>query len=516
MRIARQSCSQRSGSVLIAVLVMVVLLSLAAYQFSELMLQEYAAAQSALRATQAKALADSGVYYAAALLADKTAITGTLNGNSYNNESAFGAKQVSGGEGQRTGRFSIVAPYLPGEESSSQSFRYGVSDESGKININALVKLDTSGEVAYGILMKLPNMTEEAADSIVDWIDANEDPRTNGAESQTYSGLQPAYRCKNGPLDSIEELLLVRGVTPQLLFGADRNRNGVQDSGEDDGSGWTPGWASYLTIYSREKNVDSEGTARIFLNETTLSTSYDALTTALGQPLADFIVLYRTQSVDAPMGNNPIGEASEADVAAAVKAALESTAAPRRSISSRYSLISAVVYLTIGKGQMQKTVQVLSPLADEGKLRELLPTLLDKTTTQRGDELPARINVLSAPREVLACLPGLEDAEVQALVDSRPQQDTPQQGAGNKTDATFTTPAWMLLDAKIPAPKMQALERYVTARTQVYRVQSLGYFDNGGPVARVEAVFDTNDGRPRILMWRDLSELGRGYNVTGN
>ena len=56
-------------------------------------------------------------------------------------------------------------------------------------------------------------------------------------------------------------------------------------------------------------------------------------------------------------------------------------------------------------------------------------------------------------------------------------------------------------------------ERYITARTQVYRVQALGYFDGGGPTARIEAVIDTNAGRPRIISWRDLTELGKGFDL---
>ena len=51
------------------------------------------------------------------------------------------------------------------------------------------------------------------------------------------------------------------------------------------------------------------------------------------------------------------------------------------------------------------------------------------------------------------------------------------------------------------------------AGTQVYRVQVVGYFDGGGPAARVEAVIDTNGGRPRIVYWRDLTELGRGFDL---
>jgi hypothetical protein len=44
-------------------------------------------------------------------------------------------------------------------------------------------------------------------------------------------------------------------------------------------------------------------------------------------------------------------------------------------------------------------------------------------------------------------------------------------------------------------------------------VQSLGYFDAGGSTARIEAVIDTNGGRPRIIYWRDLTELGKGFNL---
>ena len=51
-----------------------------------------------------------------------------------------------------------------------------------------------------------------------------------GAEIEYYSTV--GYSCKNGPLDTIEELLQVRGMTPELLFGADLNRNGVIDASQ--------------------------------------------------------------------------------------------------------------------------------------------------------------------------------------------------------------------------------------------------------------------------------------------
>ena len=63
-------------------------------------------------------------------------------------------------------------------------------------------------------------------------------------------------------------------------------------------------------------------------------------------------------------------------------------------------------------------------------------------------------------------------------------------------------------------PAQVTLDNLITTRTQVFRVQSVGYFGgkDKGPAIRVEAIVDTNSGRPRILAWRNLTELGKGWN----
>ena len=68
--------------------------------------------------------------------------------------------------------------------------------------------------------------------------------------------------------------MFVKGVTPQLLLGNDQNRNGVLDPEEDDGSGTLDrGWSAYLTVYSREQNVDSQGNPRIYVNDQDLDSA---------------------------------------------------------------------------------------------------------------------------------------------------------------------------------------------------------------------------------------------------
>ena len=71
--------------------------------------------------------------------------------------------------------------------------------------------------------------------------------------------------------------------------------------------------------------------------------------------------------------------------------------------------------------------------------------------------------------------------------------------------------AWLATTLNMPTTTFNAMSKYITGRTQLYRVQSIGYFGNGGPTARVEAVIDTNQGKPRIVYFRDLTELGRGF-----
>jgi type II secretory pathway component PulK len=545
----------RGAFVLLAVLLVVSLLALAAYQYAEMMAAEYKAANSIVRAGQARAAAASGVYYAAALLSDKDSFTGALGGNPYDNAGSFQGITLGDGESDRSqAKFSVVAPFSPDESpSDASSFRYGVTDESAKINPNALMQVDPTGKVLHDTLMKLPNMTEDVADAIVDWIDPDDEPRANGAENSYYMGLSPGYRCKNGPLDTVEELLYVRGVTPDLLFGTDRNRNGAPDPGEgEDGSGipGDRGWSAYLTVYSREQNVDSTGSPRIYINDTDTATLYQKLTAAFSgdTSLADFIMAYRmlgayTPTPPAPTQAGGGGQGGNRGpqiptivintLSPITTKQFDMTGKPKQSVPSLFALVNAKVAVTKqgsismtvaqtrgggrgGGGSTSTSISVsptivtlyTSPLADQSKLAQLLPVLLDKCTTRQATEIPARLNANTAPMAALAALPGLTDTDIQQIQGVRPAP-----GAAEWSEPAYQTPAWLLTEAKLSPTKLQALERYLTAQTQVYRVQVVGYFGQGGPMARVEAVFDTNAGNPRIVYWRDLSDLGKGFDI---
>src|SRR5262249_37678016 len=153
---------------------------------------EYRVADSAARVAQSRAFADSGVHYVGALLADTT--NTTLNGNPFDNPSAFQDILVpSSNPNAKPGRFSILTLRRPDDiANGNQAYRYGVTDEASKINLYAALQIDNGqGNILYQMLMALPNMTDDLANAIIDWLDADETPRQNGAESDTYGSLTP-------------------------------------------------------------------------------------------------------------------------------------------------------------------------------------------------------------------------------------------------------------------------------------------------------------------------------------
>ncbi len=290
----------RNGTALVLVLVVIAMLTLAAYTFSELMITEYRAVDAYGRQAQSHAWAQSGVEYVAALL---TADGGGWESDLYHNPALFQIP-VSG-----DGGFTVVAPVEDAVVSSmsrqqgSTVLRMGLIDESAKINLNALAKLDPEDGVARQMLLALPNMTEEIADCILDWIDSDDEPREYGKEFDSYTTVMP----RNGPLQSLEELLLLEGVTPWLLYGEDTNLNGLLDPNENDGDLSMPsdnkddilniGWIDYLTLHSKETNLqhsrDTYREARVNVNQELLTDLYDELEEKFDAETALFVTAFR-------------------------------------------------------------------------------------------------------------------------------------------------------------------------------------------------------------------------------
>ena len=99
----------------------------------------------------------------------------------------------------------------------ASGYRVRLLDEAGKINLNR-VDENALRRIFTNLDIEEPRRSI-LVDSVMDWRDPDDLHRINGAESDYYRSLSPPYGAKNGPFDTVEELLWVRGVTSSLFFG---------------------------------------------------------------------------------------------------------------------------------------------------------------------------------------------------------------------------------------------------------------------------------------------------------
>jgi type II secretory pathway component PulK len=541
MRYRQQNHAARRASALVLTLIVVAMLTLGAAAFFERMFAEHQAERAHGRQLQAANLAESGIEYIKALLMQDPA-TLEQSGGLFANPSLFQGILVNDDSlAAYRGRFTILAPDLT-TDGYYGGTRYGIENESARLNLNTILFADTTEEGASRkLLMALPGMTESIAEAILDWIDADDETRQLGAERDYYASMPRPYAPRNGPLGSIEELLMVREVTPALLFGADLNRNGAIDGNEenltqmenvDNSTGQlNRGWAAYLTLDSAEANVRPDGKPKIDVNMDNLEELHKQLAEVFSQDEANFIVAYR-------QGGPYDGDDSGKPVSS-VKVDLKQRGNVR--LTTILDLIGVKTRIaktnassggspqggqgennqnglgrtqtaqpapqTNGSGGNNNSRVVIDPAFpnERGAMQTYLPKLMEFLAVNASPMIPGRLNINQAPRALIAGIPNLPPTAVEQIIANRDVtigQQRPEQ--------KYET--WLLQDGIVELAEMKKLMSLVTSGGNVYRAQVVGFFDEDGPADRFEVVIDaTNATAPVVRRKWSLRSLGAGY-----
>lgn len=326
-----------------------------------------------------------------------------------------------------------------------------VTDEAGKLNINTVTKDQ---------LMALPYMEESIADAILDWRDNDDEPQTQGAEAGYYENLPIPYKIRNGPFRTIRELLRVKGVTEDLLYGEDTNLNGELDSNERDRDASPPldngdnvldqGWIAYLTCYSYDRNVDADGNKRININQ------------------ADQKVL-----------ENDLGlKASQA------KWIVDNRGGGFKSIAD---LINNNSTKTSGQdsagGQNQAEPIDLQTFGQ----------IADRITISGEDKILGKVNINTAPKEVLAALFGADDAAEQLAHTVISNRASLLYG--------FQSIAELLNQQSMTIDKFKTIAEQITVRSDVYTIRCFATAQTSGARMQTECVVDRGETPCAVLYW---------------
>jgi len=244
--------------ILYAALVILAMVSLVTVSLLFAMSAEAAAYNAGVNEHQAYMAALSGVQRAISLVAADPENLEAW----WDDEGAF-RDQLVWEDGANRWYFTVYAA----DPAEPDTLRYGVTDESGRININSADR---------ATLLALPDMTEALVDSLMDYRDDDSETRGQGAEQDYYSQLAYPYAIRDGEFGTPEELLLVKGFDATIVFGEDANRNGILDPNENDGDESFPfdngdgvldrGLAGVATSFTVERHRSSRGTMKIDLN----------------------------------------------------------------------------------------------------------------------------------------------------------------------------------------------------------------------------------------------------------
>ena len=447
----KASSAKDHGSVLVAVLWCLALLSVVVIGVLHTARMNLLVVKSYGDRIQAHYLAMAGIEKAKALLyqdARQRSRTG-LNHSGQLADLAEQFRDIRLGRGE----FRVFHRGRPDE---GGGILFGPSDEESRLNVNT-----ASAEELGKLNAQTPSaMTPDVVAGIIDWRDEDNTVTPGGAESEFYISLQPPYLPRNGPFTTIREILGVRGVNPELLFGRDQQQNGLSDP--DEGQEATTvndpselGWAGLLTTDSIINNVSGAGTERVNVQ----SAEQNALTGIKGitDDIAKAIVAYRGQ-------NQLKSVADLLDVVAAPNNQQGQPGPPNRPRN-------------VGPGQNPAAPnQPGQPQGPKVISTDLLMDIADDVTTESGSDLTGLVNINTASLEVLSCLPGLNRQLAQAIISFR------------QSNGYFPNVAGVLKVPGLTQDIFKQLVPRITARSETFRILCEGKIRSTGVRQRIQEV----------------------------
>ena len=337
----------------------------------------------------------------------------------------------------------------PGND--ERTYFFGITDEAAKVNLNS---------ATLEMISKLPGMTSELAASIMDWRDTDGTVTTGGAENEYYLMLPDPYECKNGPLETVEELFLVRGATRDIILGQDANRNGVLDPGETTGASSGTFTSTGVHLYQG------------LINYVTVYSAEPAATAASGASGSSSTATTSGQLINVNVSSQALTELLRGAVSSGRLPGVQDRIRRERPFRNLIEF-----YYRAGL-----TLDEFKPIAG-------------KITASTGTAPTGRINVNTAPKEVLLCLPGLEESDAAALAAQRPT-----------ADADRTSIAWVV--QALSRQKALAIGNYITSFSYQFSADIISVPSSGRAFKRCRVVVDARTSPPKIVYRQSLTHLG--------
>lgn len=498
----------RNGFVLILVLVIIMMLSFAAYSFSHRMLTEYTAGKYSNQHVQRRLLAESALEMV------------SLRSRHDLLRRPIELEMPDGIEGQME--------VVQGLCSFDGTMKYGVIDESSRLNVNALSVDPARYEESKNRLLQLPGMTPTLADSFLNWL-ANSKDSGNSSDDLLLLKEDPSRRV----VLQLSDLLQIRGMTSELLWGEDQNQNTILDPEEDDGTSHWPsdnrdgklqlGLSQHLTVHSAESPLDQQGRPKIVLNQPNLAVLFDEVQDEFGTSAALFVVACRMNGATYP-------DAARADVAGhQERQKQERIETAQQRLRAQLGLTSEVDSAAVtGAGQVRagmilnqpaitfrslvdlfgghvrvlidgRDIVINSPWpADPATLARELPQLQERFTLEKHATI-GRININEADEFVLRTIPGISETLARSIYQKRP--------IGGDIKQEFRSIAWLMTQGLLTLSEFRQIAPGITTGGDVYSGLAMGRTGGNGPAYGIKFAVDCTSASPALLLRAELPSM---------
>jgi hypothetical protein len=355
---------------------------------------------------------------------------------------------------------------------NDQQYSTGISDEAGKVNINKPALANTQLEA-------LPGMTSTMADSILSWT--GQTAGSDAAGSDYYESLPEPYEMKTGPFESVDELLLIKDITPAALWGQDLNHDGVVTDAERQAAtvASSSSGNAISNAFSSVNNGSSSGmsslfnnTSRGFFNDVTVY-SYEPVTTRVNVNVAGNA--NRLQTI--------LTTAFGASQAGSYMGKWQQRVSPRPGRPpGRFN----------GFGDLAN--QLGMQPADFGKIADKL-----LMANAPGAKLYGQVNLNTASKEVLLAMGA--DANIQQA-----DVDTIISAQESNANSGTTSVAWAY--TSLPAAQAYAITPFITGQSFQYSADIVAVGKDGRSFKRARIVVDASTTPSTIVYRKDLTSLG--------
>jgi len=454
----------------VLVLAIIAALSFSVFSFSETTLNDYEAMRSSVNQVQLRAAAASGI----------AAVRTRLAADDLAMPPRSGVVVREPGESVS---YAIVASL----EAAADKDAPALFDESARFNPNALSLKPSRLRESRERLLALPGLTPDIASGLLAWMSRPDELTKTNPGTAVDPDEPPRRRFRR-----LDELLEVSGLTPALLYGADRNANGLRDPDElesRDGR-LDRGLSELMTVTAWESTIAPTGEEKIDLNRRDLAGLYDTLRARMPREIALFVVASRCAPLDYDNEAAPRPVDADSERLARLDSAAErlrrqlgpatddeaAQVNPRDLVRDGLPLpidppfrLESLLSLAGGKIQIRIADEdrlLRSPwAADAGGIERLLVQLepIATAVSGPGNRHEGRINIQFAPLPVLRTIPGMSESLARAILSRRRPQSRDQQ-----------TIAWLARESLVTPAELRRLAPYITVRGSVWSGIALG------------------------------------------